>query len=90
MLTKDAIDNFLQIDIIIQICRWKIWEKPFYKGDPMIYLKIQGPVYTHGERMHLKRLKMAIKYKQKRVSLCDKKQARKSSEDTQVVMYAQF
>ena len=26
-----------------------------------------GPVYQHGERMHLNRLKLAIKYRQKKV-----------------------
>lgn len=28
-----------------------------------------GPVYEHGERMHLNRLKLAIKLRQKKVSL---------------------
>ena len=27
-----------------------------------------GPVFQHGERMHLNRLKLAIKYRQKKVS----------------------
>jgi hypothetical protein len=28
-----------------------------------------GPVFQHGERMHLNRLKLAIKYRQKKVKL---------------------
>ena len=28
-----------------------------------------GPVYQHGERMHLNRLKLAIKYRQKKVAI---------------------